>query len=194
MVCQGLITMKSTYVSTISCLRRDLYFWKSAWARHFRRYLGGTRGGWQVHASQTPDSKISSGSKLQVSGSKKTRNLHPSCSHEVTADHDDSFLVAQTVKNPPAMWETWVRSLGQEDPWKRARQPTPVFLPGESPWTEEPGGLQSMGPQGVGHDWGTKHKHVMRRQTWTPASLSEGHDKGPLEEETERRHLKWSFG
>ena len=107
----------------------------------------------------------SSGSKLQVSGSKKTRNLHPSCSHEVRADHDDSFLVAQTVKNPPAMWETWVRSLGQEDPWKRARQPTPVFLPGESPWTEEPGGLQSMGSQGVGHDWGTKHKHVMRRQT-----------------------------
>ena len=32
-------------------------------------------------------------------------------------------------------------------PWRRAWQPTPVFLPGESPWTEEPGGLQSMGPQ-----------------------------------------------
>ena len=58
----------------------------------------------------------SSGSKLQVSGSKKTWNLHPSCSHEVRADRDDSFPVAQTVKNPPAMWETWVRSLGREDP------------------------------------------------------------------------------
>ena len=34
---------------------------------------------------------------------------------------------------------------GQEDPWKRACQTTPVFLPGESPWTEEPGGLQSKG-------------------------------------------------
>ena len=32
-------------------------------------------------------------------------------------------------------------------PWRRAWQPTPVFLPGESPWTEEPGGLQSMGSQ-----------------------------------------------
>ena len=36
-------------------------------------------------------------------------------------------------------------------PWRRAWQPTPVFLPGESPWTEEPGGLQSMGSHKVGH-------------------------------------------
>ena len=41
-------------------------------------------------------------------------------------------LVAQTVKNLPAMQETWVRSLGREDPWRREWQPTPVFLPGES--------------------------------------------------------------
>ena len=38
-----------------------------------------------------------------------------------------------------------VRSLGRKDPWRRAWQPPPVFLPGESPWTEEPGGLQSIG-------------------------------------------------
>ena len=37
-------------------------------------------------------------------------------------------------------------------PQRRAWTPTPVFLPGESPWTEKPGGLQSMGPQRVGHD------------------------------------------
>ena len=37
-------------------------------------------------------------------------------------------------------------------PWRRAWQPTPVFLPGESPWTEEPGGLQSIGLQRVGYD------------------------------------------
>ena len=42
-------------------------------------------------------------------------------------------------------------------PWRRAWQPTPVFLPEESPWTEESGGLQSMGSQRVGHDWVTKH-------------------------------------
>ena len=50
-------------------------------------------------------------------------------------------LVAQTVKNPPAMWETWVGKI----PWRRACQPTPVFVPGESPWAEEPDGLQSTG-------------------------------------------------
>ena len=40
-------------------------------------------------------------------------------------------LVAQLVKNLPTMWETWVRSLGWEDPWRRERLPTPVFWPGE---------------------------------------------------------------
>ena len=40
-------------------------------------------------------------------------------------------LVAQTVKNPPAMQETQVRSLGQEDPLEKEMQPIPVFLPGE---------------------------------------------------------------
>ena len=42
-------------------------------------------------------------------------------------------------------------------PWRRAWQPIPVFLPGESPCKEEPGGLQSMGSQRVGHKWATKH-------------------------------------
>ena len=44
--------------------------------------------------------------------------------------------------------------------WRRAWQPTPVFLPGEPPWTEEPGGLQSMGRQRVCHDRVTKHNLV----------------------------------
>ena len=41
-------------------------------------------------------------------------------------------LVVEIVKNLPAMRETWVPSLGREDPWRRKWQPTPVFLPGES--------------------------------------------------------------
>ena len=41
-------------------------------------------------------------------------------------------LVAQSVKNPPSMQETWVRSLGQEDALEKEMQPTPVFLPGKS--------------------------------------------------------------
>ena len=51
-------------------------------------------------------------------------------------------LVAQLVKNPPARWETWVRLLGGEDPWRKERLPTPVFWPGEfhglySPWSRK---------------------------------------------------------
>ena len=42
-------------------------------------------------------------------------------------------------------------------PWRRAWKPAPVFLPGQSPWTEEPGGQQSMGSQRVRHDCVTKH-------------------------------------
>ena len=56
--------------------------------------------------------------------------------------------VALVVKNPPANAEdkeTWVRPWVRKIPWRRAQQPTPVFLLGESPWTEEAGRLQSMG-------------------------------------------------
>ena len=58
--------------------------------------------------------------------------------------YDQASLVAQMVKNRPAMQETWIQSLGWEDPLEEGMQPTPIFLPGESPWTEKPGGLQSM--------------------------------------------------
>ena len=61
-------------------------------------------------------------------------------------------LVAQLIKNPPAMQETLVWFLGWEDPLEKDRLPTPVFLPGKSPGTKEPGGLQSLGSQRVGHD------------------------------------------
>ena len=60
-------------------------------------------------------------------------------------------LVAQTVKNLPVMVEIWVRSLGGEDPLEEGMA-TPVFLPGESQWIEEPGGLQSVGLQRVRYD------------------------------------------
>ena len=49
-------------------------------------------------------------------------------------------LVAQTVKNPPAVQETRVLSLGWKGPLEQGMTPTPVFLPGVSSWTEEPGG------------------------------------------------------
>ena len=68
-----------------------------------------------------------------------------------------AFQEAPVVKNPPANsgdlkrhgFDPWIGKI----PWSRARQPTPVSLPEESPWTEEPDRLQSIGSQRVGHDW-----------------------------------------
>ena len=59
-------------------------------------------------------------------------------------------LGAQTVKNPPAMWETWVRFLGWEDPLEAGMATHSSTLAWRAPWTEEPGGLQSMGSKTVG--------------------------------------------
>ena len=56
------------------------------------------------------------------------------------------------VKNLPAMQETWVQSLGQEACLEKGMASHSSILAWEIPWTEEPGGLQSMGSQRVGHD------------------------------------------
>ena len=56
------------------------------------------------------------------------------------------------VKNLPAMWETWVQSMGQEDPLEKGMANHASILAWRIPWTEEPGGLQSMESQRVGHD------------------------------------------
>ena len=53
-------------------------------------------------------------------------------------------LVAETVKNPPAMQETWVQSLGWEDPLEEGMATYSSILAWRIPWTQEPGGLQSM--------------------------------------------------
>ena len=56
-------------------------------------------------------------------------------------------LVAQTFKNPPAMLETWVRSLGWEDPLEEGMATHSSILAWRIPWTEVPSGIQSMGSQ-----------------------------------------------
>ena len=61
-------------------------------------------------------------------------------------------LEAQMVKNLPAMQETQVQSLGWEDPLEKEIATHSSTLAWRNPWMEEPGGLQSMGPQRVGHD------------------------------------------
>ena len=60
--------------------------------------------------------------------------------------------MAQMVKNPPAIQETWVRSLCGEDPLEEGMATYSSILAWRTPWTEEPGGLQSMECQRVGHN------------------------------------------
>ena len=68
--------------------------------------------------------------------------------------HNNSvgFMVAQRLKHLPAMRETWVRFLDREDPLEKEMATHSSILAWRIPWTEEPGGLQSMGSQRVGHD------------------------------------------
>ena len=61
------------------------------------------------------------------------------------------------VKNPPAMQETWFDPWVGKIPWRKAWQPTPVSLSGQSHGQRSLAGLQSTGLQRVGHDWATKH-------------------------------------
>ena len=70
------------------------------------------------------------------------------------------FLGGSMVKNPPAMqklWETWVLSLGQEDPLEEEMASQSSIVAGIIPWTEELGGLHSMESQTVRHDWAHTH-------------------------------------
>ena len=61
-------------------------------------------------------------------------------------------LMAQLVKNLPAMQDMWVQSLGWEDDFEQKTATRFHILAWEIPWKEEPGGLQAMGSQGVRHD------------------------------------------
>ena len=69
--------------------------------------------------------------------------------------YERASLVAQRGKRLPAVWETWVQSLGQEDPLQKEMAAHSSILAWKIPWKEEPSRLQSMGSQRVGHNWVT---------------------------------------
>ena len=68
-------------------------------------------------------------------------------------------LVTQTVMNPPAMQESWVQSLGQDDPLEEGMATHSSILAWRIPWTEEPGALQFMGSQRVDMTEQLTHTH-----------------------------------
>jgi len=80
--------------------------------------------------------------------------------HTTKTKNDQASLVAQPTKNPPAKQETQVLSLGWEDLLEKEMATHSSALAWRSPWTEEPGRLQSMGSQRVRHDWATHTNNV----------------------------------
>ena len=106
-------------------------------------------------------------------GKKKKKRLHCQCRGIGKLDYR-AFLMAQTVKNLPAVWETQVWSLGQEDHLERGMVIHPSILAWKIPWTEEPGRLQSMGSLKVRHDWATSlslFTFMHRRRKWQPTPV-----------------------
>ena len=89
-----------------------------------------------AHAGDTRDAGLISG--LGKSPGEGNGNL---------LQYSWASLVVQTIKNPPAMQEIWVPSLGQEDPLEEGMASHSSILAWRIPWTEEPGGLQSVGSQ-----------------------------------------------
>ena len=83
--------------------------------------------------------------KIKLRKIRRYTSTFPSTKHKAS-------LVAQTVKHLPTMWETRVQSLGREDPLEKEMATHSSTLAWKIPWTEEPGRLQSMGLQRVGHD------------------------------------------
>ena len=79
-------------------------------------------------------------------------------------------LLAQLVKNPPAMPETWVLSLAGEDPLEEGMVTPSSPLAWRIPWTEEPGGLQLTGLQRAGHGWAPKPSTLICWLEWVRGS------------------------
>ena len=83
------------------------------------------------------------------------------------------------------MEETRIRSLGQEDPLEKEMATPSSILAWETPWTEEPGGLQSTGLQRVGHDLETKQRDIMVKTSSYPVSV--------LEQKEAATQLRWDL-
>ena len=90
-----------------------------------------------------------------------------SCSVSFIYDFILSIHVAQMVNKLPTVLETWIWPLGQDDPLEKGMASHSNILAWRIPWTEEPGGLQSMGSQRVRWDWASNknfHKKIEKKQ------------------------------
>ena len=93
--------------------------------------------------------------KVKWSSGRITRNK---------ASGGDGIPGGWVVKNSPAMHETWVQTLGQEDPLQKEAATRSSILAWRIPGTEKPGGLQSIELQGIRHNWATKQQQKGNKQ------------------------------
>ena len=96
-----------------------------------------------------PDSSVGKESACNAGDPNLTSGLERSAGEEIgyPLQYSWASLVAQLVKNPPATWETWVRSLGWEDPLEMGKATHSSILAQRIPWT-----VKSLGLQRVGHN------------------------------------------
>ena len=114
-----------------------------------------SRSGLTFHSSQLP--RLSA-SQQWVLVSFQVRAYLINTFLTLTQDSHSTFVGwrSQRRRYKRYGFDPWVGKI----PWRRVWQPTPVFLSGQSPWTEEPGGLQSTGSHRAGHDWSNlAHMH-----------------------------------
>ena len=106
------------------------------------------------HLGSFPGSSVGKESACHAGDPHSIPELGSSPGEGIGYPHQYSWasLVAQMVKNPPAMQETWVRSLGWKDSLEKGTATHSIIMAWRIPWTEESGRLQSMGSQRVRHD------------------------------------------
>ena len=109
---------------------------------------------------------------MAISKKSIKRRLWRGCREKGTLQHCWASLVAQRLKHLPGMLETWVWSLGREDPLEKEMATHSSILAWRIPWREEPGRLQSMGSQRVGHDWATSLTHPLTHSNTVGGSVN----------------------
>ena len=114
--------------------------------KHSRHYLYPVRG--LPGGSDSKESACNVRDQGLIAGSRRS----PGEGNGYPLQYPWASLMVQLVKNMHMMGETWVQSLGWEDPLEKEMATHFSTLAWRNPWMEEPGGLQSMGPQRVGHD------------------------------------------
>ena len=116
------------------------------------------------HALEKEMATYSSVLAWRIPGTGEPGGLPSTGSQRIGQDWSDlaAAAVAQMVKNLPTMLETWIWSLDQEDPLEKGLASHSSILAWRIPWTEEPGGLQSMGLQKVKSDWAS-NKHFQKK-------------------------------